>query len=83
MIRRVCTGRMKYRLLNATRTATVEAQLGESAMYVTPAIIAAAEARYGTPREIRAEYEITPAELAMVRVQPARRTRPRCHGLRL
>lgn len=36
-------------------------------MYVTPAIIAAAEVRYGTPREIRAEYEITPAELAMIR----------------
>jgi 8-oxo-dGTP pyrophosphatase MutT (NUDIX family) len=36
-------------------------------MYVTPAIIAAAEARYGVPREIRTAYEITPAELAMVR----------------
>ena len=36
-------------------------------MYVTPAIIAAAEARYGTPRELRVAYEITPAELAMIR----------------
>lgn len=36
-------------------------------MYVSPAIIAAAEARYGVPREIRSAYEITPAELAMVR----------------
>ena len=36
-------------------------------MYVTPAIIAAAEARFGTPREVRAAYEITPQELAMIR----------------
>jgi len=36
-------------------------------MYVTPATIAAAEARFGTPREIRAAYEITPPELAMIR----------------
>lgn len=36
-------------------------------MYVTSTIIAAAEACYGTPCEIRAEYEITPGELAMIR----------------
>ena len=36
-------------------------------MYVTPTIIAAAEARYGMPRELRVAYEITPAELAMIR----------------
>ncbi len=36
-------------------------------MYVTPASIAAAEARFGAPREIRAAYEITPPELAMIR----------------
>jgi len=36
-------------------------------MYVTPAIIAAVETRFGTPREIRAAYEITPSELATIR----------------
>ncbi len=36
-------------------------------MYVTAAVIAAAEARYGAPREARASYEITAAELAMIR----------------
>ncbi len=36
-------------------------------MYVTPAIIAAAEAGFGTPGEIRAAYEITPPELATIR----------------
>lgn len=36
-------------------------------MYVTAEIVAAAEARYGTPRELDVAYEITPAELAMVR----------------
>jgi 8-oxo-dGTP pyrophosphatase MutT (NUDIX family) len=36
-------------------------------LFVTPAIIAAAEARYGVPRELHVAYEITPAELAMVR----------------
>ena len=36
-------------------------------MYVTPATIAAAEERYGSPREVRAAYEITAAELAMIR----------------
>lgn len=36
-------------------------------MYVTPAIIAAAEASYGVPRELHVTYEISPAELAMIR----------------
>lgn len=36
-------------------------------MYVTPEIIAAAEASYGTPRRVEAAYEITPFELAMIR----------------
>src|SRR5579883_1969781 len=36
-------------------------------MYVTPAIIAAAEASYCAPRELRVTYEITPDELAMIR----------------
>lgn len=36
-------------------------------MYVTPAIIAAAEERYGVPRELYASYEITAPELAMIR----------------
>lgn len=36
-------------------------------MYVTAAIIAAAEARYGVPRELNVPYEISLAELAMIR----------------
>ncbi len=36
-------------------------------MYVTPAIIAAAEERYGAPRAVRVSYEITARELAMIR----------------
>jgi 8-oxo-dGTP pyrophosphatase MutT (NUDIX family) len=36
-------------------------------MYITPAIIAAAEARYGRPAERDVRYEISPAELAMIR----------------
>lgn len=36
-------------------------------MYVTPAVIAEAEARYGTPRELRVSYEISAPELAMIR----------------
>lgn len=36
-------------------------------MYVTPAIIAAAEERYGTPHVLSVSYEITPGELAMIR----------------
>lgn len=36
-------------------------------MYVTTAVVRAAEAHYGVPREMRVTYEITPAELAMVR----------------
>src|SRR5438105_6122130 len=36
-------------------------------MYVTPAIISAAEARYGAPRELHVAYEILQDELAMIR----------------
>ena len=36
-------------------------------MYVTPAIIAAAEVRYGEPRELHVAYEIRQDELAMIR----------------
>src|SRR5689334_2185448 len=36
-------------------------------MYVTPAIIAAAERLYGAPRERDAAYEVTPAEMTMIR----------------
>jgi 8-oxo-dGTP pyrophosphatase MutT (NUDIX family) len=36
-------------------------------MYVTAATITAAEDRYGAPREVRASYEISAPELAMIR----------------
>jgi len=36
-------------------------------VYVTPAIIAAAEAGYGAPRKLRVSYEISAPELAMIR----------------
>jgi len=36
-------------------------------VYVTPAVISAAEEAYGAPRELHVSYEISAAELAMIR----------------